>query len=118
MTKITKNMKLAKTSQEEISSLMEILNEVDQLKKDFQSRRFEDIDWDDYEIMKTFPRDDAEDFLEALANHISGTRFHCVLWNCSVLLDNCADPNQDVLDFNEDIKEGLLLLEMAKEKML
>lgn len=105
-------MKLSKTNEEEISKLNSLLNEIEWLSKDFRSGSdFSSIDWDDYEQLSKFPTDDAEGFLEVLCHAISGTRFQRILSNCLTLLENCADPNLDYLDFNLNIKSGLELLE-------
>jgi hypothetical protein len=108
-------MKVAKTNDEEISRLNALLNEVEWLSKEFRSGSdFSDIDWEDYEQLCKLPKDDAEEFLKVLCHTIAGNHFQRILFNCSTLLDNCADPNLDHLDFNPDIKAGLELLEKQR----
>jgi hypothetical protein len=109
-------MKLARTNQQEIDSLMKILNEVECLHKELISTNFEDVDFSEFEIMSKFKTSDSSSFLEDLLHHISYIHFKRILWNCSTLLDNCADPDLSHLDFNKDIKAGLKLLEKDKKQ--
>ena len=109
-------MKVAKTNDEEITRLNTLLNEIEWLSKEFRSGSdFSDIDWDDYEQLSKLPKDDVEEFLKVLCHTIAGNHFQRILFNCSTLLENCADPNLDYLDFNPDIKAGLELLEKQKK---
>lgn len=109
-------MKVAKTNVEEILSLHRVLNEVEMLHKELKRYDFCAVDWDDYEVLKDFGVNeesgerDPEVFIEDLVRHLSGIHFQRILFNCEVLLSNCADPDQDVLDWNQDIKKGLELL--------
>lgn len=109
-------MKLAKTNQEEISRLNSLLNEIEWMSKDFRScKDFSDLDWEGYERLEELPKDDAEEFLKVLCHKIAGNHFQRILFNCSTLLDNCADENQDTLDFNPTIKAGFEAIELLKE---
>lgn len=109
-------MKVAKTNSEEISRLNSLLNEIEWLSKDFRSGNdFSDINFEDYEILKDLPKDNAEEFLKVLCHKIAGNHFQRILFNCSTLLDNCADENQDTLDFNPTIKAGFEALELLKK---
>jgi hypothetical protein len=109
-------MKVAKTNQEEISRLNSLLNEIEWLSKDFRSGNdFSDLDWEVYERLEELPKDDAEEFLKVLCHKIAGNHFQRILFNCSTLLDNCADENQDTLDFNPTIKAGFEAIELLKE---
>lgn len=109
-------MKVAKTNVEEILSLHRVLNEVEMLHKELKRYDFCAVDWDDYEVLKDFGVNeesgerDPEVFIEDLVRHLSNIHFQRILFNCEVLLNNCADPDQDVLDWNPDIKKGLELL--------
>ncbi len=112
-------MKLAKTSSEEIKSLWDILNEVEWLQKELSSGYFSNInevDFEDYPIMQKFRTDDDINFIYDLCWHISKIHFQRILMNCEVLLDNCADQNSNVLDFNEKIKKGLELYEIWEKE--
>ncbi len=109
-------LKLAKTSQAEIDSLFAILNEAEWLKKELQNNFLEDIDFSEFEIMQSFDRENTEQFLTDFVSHLSSIHFQRILFNCQTLLDNCADPDLDTLDFNKDIKRGLELLEAQKQE--
>lgn len=106
-------MKLTATSQKEINSLMDILNEIESFTKyelsmcDLNSI---ELSKEDYPILSTFEKDNTEEFLENLLKRLSNIHFQRILWNCSTLLDNCADPNEETLEFKPDIKRGLELL--------
>lgn len=105
-------MKVGKTSEEEISRLAQLLNEIEWLHKEFQrGYNFSDIDWIDYEILQKMNRDEPEKFLKEVCASISGIHFQRILMNCSMLLENCADRELTYLDYNADIKRGLELLE-------
>jgi hypothetical protein len=109
-------MKVAKTNQEEISRLNSLLNEIECMSKDFRSGNdFSDLEWAGYEIFEELPKDDAEKFLKVLCHKIAGIHFQIILFNCSTLLDNCADENQDTLDFNPTIKAGFEAIKLLKE---
>lgn len=109
-------MKLAKTNQGEIDNLMKILNEVECLHKELIYKNFEDVELSEFEIMSKLKTSDSSAFLENLLKHISAIHYQRILWNCSTLLDNCADPDLSYLDFNKDIKAGLELLEKERGK--
>jgi hypothetical protein len=112
-------MKVAKTNQEEISRLNSLLNEIEWMSKDFRSGNdFSDLDWEGYERLKELPKDDAEEFLKVLCHKIAGNHFQRILFNCSTLLDNCADENQATLDFNPKIKAGFEAIDLLKEMLV
>lgn len=105
-------MKLALTSSEEILNLMQILNELEALYKyELKSTHFEDVDFEEYDILKTFNTKDPAEFIEDLLRHLYGIHHQRILWNCDTMLKHCADPALSYLDFNPDIKKGLQLLE-------
>ena len=110
-------MRLAKTTSEEIDSLQSALNEVEWLHKELKNTCFDDIDFSEFEIMSKFDKTTPELFLGDLVHHLSAIHFQRILWNCHVLLDNCADPNLSHLDFNPDIKAGLELLEKHRAEL-
>lgn len=109
-------IKLAVTSEKEIMSLLDILNEIEQLSGELNMYQLEEIDLSEFEILKDFRKDDIEEFLEDLVSHLSGIHFHCILLNCLTMLQNCADPDCDTLEFHPDIKKGLDLLEEQEKK--
>lgn len=112
-------MKLAKTSIEEIKSLRDILNEVEWLQKELiggYCYSINEVDFEDYPIMQKFRTDTDINFIEDLCNHLSNIHFQRILMNCEVMLDNCADTDSDVLDFNDKIKKGLELYEIWEQE--
>jgi hypothetical protein len=112
-------MKVAKTNQKEISRLNSLLNEIEWMSKDFRSGYdFSDLDWEGYERLEELPKDDAEEFLKVLCHKIAGNHFQRILFNCSTLLENCADENQDTLDFNPKIKAGFEAIDLLKEMLV
>jgi hypothetical protein len=111
-------LKLAKTSQAEIERLLDALNEVEWLAKELVRSHLSDIEFDgeDYPMLSKLDKNDPEIFLEQLARHLSGIHFQRILWNALTLLENCADPDLDTLDFSKDIKRGLELLEAENQE--
>ncbi|MDY3362594.1 hypothetical protein PG623_01125 [Riemerella anatipestifer] len=109
-------MKVTKTTKEEISKLNLLLNEIEWLSKDFRSGMdFSNLEWEGYERLEELPKDDAEEFLKVLCHKIAGNHFQRVLMNCSVLLENCADKNEETLEFNPEIKLGFEAVALLKE---
>ncbi|MEJ8598528.1 hypothetical protein JSO62_07465 [Riemerella anatipestifer] len=109
-------MKVTKTTQEEISKLNLLLNEIEWLSNDFRSGKdFSNLEWEGYKRLEELPKDDAEEFLKVLCHKIAVNHFQRVLMNCSVLLENCADENEETLEFNPEIKLGFEAVELLKE---
>lgn len=112
-------MKLAKTSPEEISSLNKVLNELEWLRDELSrgSGNIEDVDLEDYEVIGTHIRMDSfEHAFNDLVKYLAGIHFQRILTNCQTMLDHCADPDQDTLEFNPDITKGLELLQRWVDK--
>lgn len=116
-------MKVAKTNREEINALYSVLNELEWLHKELQRGEFQDVDWENFEILPKLGlvKDRGLDlevdrtpeyFLEDLLRHISSIHFQRILTNLEVLLDNCADPDQHALEFKPNIAKGLELLQV------
>lgn len=114
-------MKVAKTTVEEIFSLLHLLNELELLHKELQRVDFDAVDWDEFEVLSTMGlvsdrgldlgRDrEPEYFVEDLVRRLSGIHFQRVLLNAEVLLNHCADPDQDTLEYSPDLAKGLYLL--------
>lgn len=116
-------IKVAKTNPEEIHKLYATLNELEWLHKELQRGEFDDVDWEDFEVLgklglvKDRGLDNmehertAEFFLEDLVAELSGIHFQRILMNLDTLLHNCADPDAKTLEFNPNIKKGLELLQ-------
>ncbi|MGB8706238.1 MAG: hypothetical protein WCD31_14525 [Gillisia sp.] len=117
MGKKVKGMKLARTNEKEINSLLRILTELEDLYKyDLKNMHFENVDFSEYEILKNLRRDNTEDFLDDLIQHLAGIHFQRILWNCDTMLRNCSDPDLSYLDFSPEIKKGLSVLEALKDQ--
>lgn len=111
-------MKLAKTNQAEMESLLNLLNEVEWLHKELTLADFDQIDFSEHEILKKFDNSNAEAFLNDLVRNIASIYFQRIIWNAMTLIDNCTDPDLSHLDFNKEIKAGLELLEKSKTESL
>ncbi len=117
MAEVTHGMKLAITSEAEIMSLMHFLNDCISLKEDLGDKQPSEIDFKEYKILGRgffFSKDDHEDLLCSVFVALDNIHFQRILWNCSVMLENCADLAQDTLDFSPDIKRGLELVGLEK----
>ena len=112
----THTMKVCKTTDKEIDSLFNILNEVEWLSDELKRVELEDVDYEDFEIFgKHIRTGDAETMLKDLVDHLAGIHFQRILTNLQVLLDNCADPDQRTVEFNPNIKQGLELLQKHRD---
>jgi len=99
-------MRVGKTSEEEIKTVFDFLNELSWLSKEIRTKRLEDIELqEDYEILSKFNQNDHENFIEDICNHADNLFYERVLTNCSVLLDNAADPNLSHLDWKPELKQ-------------
>jgi hypothetical protein len=108
-------MRLSKTTEKEIDSLMDLLIEVERFHDNDRFNNLSNIDWSEYEILSKFDHENYETMFDDLIKHISNIHFKRILSNCTTLLENCADPNLDYLEFNPDIKMGLELLKTQKK---
>lgn len=97
------------------------LNELECIGKYYKSEEVVDVvreNKDDFEVLSKFELSDSEEFLRSICNYVYGIRHGCVMFNLFTLMDNCADPNLDHLDFKPDLKRGLELLELEKSGKL
>lgn len=109
-------MKITRVTEEEISEFNTLLSDIEWLSKEFSSGKdLSEIDLDDYEVLSNLSKDDAELFLKSVCEKIACSPFKRILFNCMTLLDNCADPSSDTLEFNPDIKAGLELLDKQRK---
>lgn len=113
----TQGMKLSKSTEKEIDRIVDLLNELDNLKDDLLHKSIDDVDQSYYEILH-IKNKDSQEVLEHILRAIEGTNLRKALFNLSTLLENCADPECDTLEFNKDIKRGLELLELEKQDKL
>jgi len=108
-------MKLKRTTEEEINKLTDFFNELTEYYKNHREDDLDDVCWDDYNIISEFNHKNHEYFLYDILKYLAYSKYDKILFNCSTLLDNCADKNLDYLEFNPDIKKGLELLEKSKQ---
>ena len=117
-------MKLAKTNEGEIAKLSAVLNELEQITQHCNHEDYEDFKSEIQGDEEFFPvsakyvkeHDSFQSFWMTMMRHLCSIHFQRILWNCSSLLENCADPNMSHLDFKPDIKKGLELLELEMQK--
>ena len=113
-------MKVSKAKQEHIDKVRSFLQLTEQLSKiDTQSsyewkKLKEDWEGDDdfISIIKKIEDENGfnvELYFDYFRYNISHL-YHRILMGFEVLLDNCCNPEVDFLDFNDDIKMGLELL--------
>lgn len=112
-------MKVARTTNEEIRGLADILREMEQLSNELGtwSTRFDKIDFsgEGFELFgDRISTSDPERCLRDLLYYIKKLNWQRVLLNCSTMLEQCTDPDQDVLDHSKEIREGLALLKKSK----
>ena len=108
-------MQVSKTSHEQIKTVSEFLHELSWLNDDLRSTNLEYVDFSPYTILKDFDKKEIQDFLNSVCCHAKNLFYEKVLMNCSTMLDNCADPNLEVLDFNPKIKAGFESIELLRE---
>jgi hypothetical protein len=105
-------MKVSKARPKEIAEMRQILREVGWLHKDFERADLESVDFREYEVFGRQIRvSDSEALMKDLVGYLDGLHHEKILMNLEVALDNCADPDEDVLEFNPNIKKGLELLQ-------
>lgn len=117
-------MKLAITSSEEISALNSLCAEIEDFSKELNRYNYEDIDLETEEnkghYTLLYPlwkkaHGSIEDFMASIFTQFDVIHFRRILWNCDVLLNNCADLTLDTLDFNPEIKAGQEALSLLNE---
>lgn len=105
-------MKVARATKEEIDSMWSLLNELSSMSRYFIFGE-EGIDQinngDEFPTLKSFEAEDFEELFEKMCDHIHHMRYEVVLINLMTLLDNCADPEADTLEFNKELTEALEL---------
>jgi len=109
-------MKVSKSTEEEIDNINNFLQELKWLSKDLQHSDLEDVDLTECKILKFFNKKDTEEFLRTVLKQFDGLYWEKALMNLLTLLENCADPDLNVLEFNPDIKKALELYNKTKEE--
>lgn len=100
-------MRLAKTNEAEIKTLIDFLKELEWLREELNNNDFEDarIDKEDFPLLSTFDKQSIQNFLFDICNHAKSLFWERILWNCQTLLDSCADPNLTYIDFKPEMKK-------------
>ncbi len=114
-------MRVSKASQKSIDKLRAFLQLTEQISKidiDYKAD-WKDLknDWEDDEDFSTIIKEIEDengfnpqlyfDYFKSDISHLYGR----ILFGFETLIDNCCNPDVDYLDFNDDIKKGLELLE-------
>lgn len=108
-------MKLAKSKEKEIEDINLFFREIAWLSDELNMNDYESsLINEDYELLSKFNTENAETFLSDICRHSKNLFWEKLIMNVQTLLDNCACPNSDTVDFNEDIKKGFSLLELQK----
>ena len=109
-------MKVGKTSDAEIQTVFDFMNELSWLHDALRRTSFEDVDFSEFTLLKRMDTSSAETLLYDLAHYAKNCFYERVLVNCHVMLENCADKDLNYLDFNPDIKRGSELLEQERKQ--
>jgi hypothetical protein len=119
-------VRMAKAKQKDIDKLRTWLQLNDQLAKidPINEREWIQLkkDWEDEEDFSEIIKEISDEsewfsienyfrYYNAHIAHIHGR----IIFGFTTLLDNCADPDLDYLDFNKDIKAGFELLEIKQK---
>lgn len=124
MSESNSSMKIAVTNKEEIEGLMKLCTELerfgDQYSPFFPAEDCElvelDIDAEHFPILSRLKQesDNMMEFIIRVFKEFKEIHHWRILFNCLTLLENCADPNSDTLEYNKDITEALELMEKLK----
>lgn len=108
----SKGLKMATATKADIKNLYTLYNVLENLKK-YGASSIEDFDHFDEEEKRWISNifEEEEISAEGLINYLSGLTngFHRVVMGYEVLFSNCADPDCDHLEFNNDIKDAIKL---------
>lgn len=108
-------MTLAKSKENEIDDINLFFRELSWLADALNMSDFTDADLDeDFELLSKFGKD-PEFFIEEIAKHAKSLFWEKLIMNTETLLENCADPKSDTVEFNEKIQEGFSLLEIKSK---
>ena len=106
----THTIRLSKITQQQIDKVQDFLDELSYMAQELKMTDLEDLDLSSLKILSKFDQSAPESFIESIVSHIDRMPYSKLIANLITLLDNCADPECDVLDFNKDIKKGFELL--------
>lgn len=109
-------MKVAIIKDKEIASIKDFFQECGWLSDELRKISLSEVDFQThYEVFNRFDTHKSKLFLSRLVSHANGMSWEKMLMNLRVLLDNCADPELDHLDFNKEIKAGFEAINLLKE---
>ena len=102
-------MKLAKSKESEINNINLFFRELSWLADEKQYSDLEYIDFSDFELLSKFNKESAEDFIEEISRYAKSLFWEKLIMNTQTLLENCADPNVETVEFNDKIQKGFAL---------
>lgn len=117
MPTVTRTLKLARTSESEITALADILNDLETFQNSGDIDYYSDIstvDFSQYNTLCKFKGNSPEQLIEFICEQVSIIHFQRIIMNASVLLENCTDPDFKHLEFSPVIKRGFELVSLEK----
>lgn len=112
-------MKVARATQKEIGNLYKFLADLSEVRQQlFESSFYEDLELEKenffYKARKEATR--PTDFLFNICDLVDDMAIGEIMCNLQTLMDNCADLEDKVLNYNKDIEIGLKLVKDQKEE--
>ena len=111
-------MKLALATEKEYDKLWAYMRELKDLTEQIHNQLHHwdnldvlKLDEGDFPVLSKFSTNNTLQFICNLCDEFEALNFAKVMFNAVTIFQNCADENQDVLDFKPNIKNGLELLE-------
>ena len=111
-------LKVARATDEEIDRVTNVLNEMAALDRYYGYKYYYDAiseNTEEFTELSKICTGDRDYFIDGLFRLINNMRYEVVLFNLRVLMDNCAKLDSDILEFNDQIREAMALLEVKKE---
>ena len=108
-------MKVGLVKENERAAVREFFKECGWLAGELRKVSLSEVDFSLFEIFQSFGTKKPKRFLKCLVSHADSLPWQKVLMNLVVLLDHCADPELDVLDFNQELKAGFEAIELLRE---
>lgn len=102
-------LKLAKATEQEINAVHGIFQELDNLSGYYDPRDYVLENLEDFPVLYELVGGSNMEFIQNICQHVSDIRWQVVMLNLHTLMENCADPCLDTLDFKPSIKKGLQL---------
>jgi len=113
-----RGLTVARATDEEISRVNDLLNELAAIHRYYGYDNYYDAiteNENEFPVLSKIATDDHGAFVYNLCRLIDNMRYEVVIFNLSVLMDNCAKKDSDILEFNNEITEAMALLEVKKE---